>query len=128
MLKKSKKWVGYDFNYGHYDNPPREGSDENDEMKQFFKDFRSDLKKALKEINCKVYHMKKNYYDVTAVISNESEDKFVYLSLGDMRGNPYWNERILIRTMAHSKDWVGGSNHWTTSSELMSSINWLMRR
>lgn len=128
MLKKAKKWIGYDFYYGHYDNPPREGTDENDEMKQFFRDFRSDLRKALKDKGMKVYQMKKNYYDVTAVISDEAKDKFVYLSLGDMRGNPRWNERILVRTMAHPKDWTGGSNHFTDSSDLISTINFLMRR
>ena len=29
MMKKTLKWIGYDFYYGHYDNPPREGTDEN---------------------------------------------------------------------------------------------------
>lgn len=110
MLKKSKKWIGYDFNYGHYDCPPREGTDENDEMKQFFRDFRSDMKSNLKGTGMKIYEMKKNYYDVTLIVSNENETKFEMVSLGDMRYTPRWYEHILYRTMKNSKDWTGGSN------------------
>ena len=130
MLKKSKKWIGYDFNYGHYEKPLREGgcTSETDEMRQFFRDFKSDLKGALKNLDMKVYQMKSNYYDVTVVLSNEDETKFVYLSLGDMRTNPRWNERILIRTMKHSTDWTGGMNNWTSSDELISDIQRLVSR
>ena len=122
MMKKTLKWIGYDFYYGHYDNPPREGTDENDEMKQFFRDFRSDLKAALKPAGMKVIHMKKNYYDVTAVVGTEDGSKLYYVSLGDMRCNPHWNERVLIRTMAHEKDWTGGANHYCSCDNLVESL------
>ena len=128
MLKKAKKWIGYNFQYGHWDNPPREGTDENDEMKQFFRDFRSDLRDALKKVRLKIYRMKPNYYNVTAVISDPEETHFVYLSIGDMRYEKFWNERILIRTMAHAQDWTGGGNHWTDTEHLIDEIAWLMER
>lgn len=128
MLKKAKKWIGYNFQYGHWDNPPREGIDEHDEMKQFFRDFRSDLRAALKKAGLKVYRMKPNYYDVTAVISDPEGTRFVYLNIGDMRYEKFWNERILIRTMAHAQDWTGGGNHWTDTEHLIENITWLMER
>lgn len=126
-MRKLANWRGYNFNYGHYDNPPREGTDETDEMKKFFSDFKKFLKKELEPLRLKIYQMKRNYYDVTAVISNDSEDKFLYLSLGDMRNNQNWDNHILIRQMKHSKDWTGGGNHWTNLEELAQDIKWLMR-
>ena len=127
MLKKAKKWTEYNFQYGHWDNPPREGIDENDEMKQFFRDFRSDLRAALKEVGLKIYRMKPNYYSVTAVISDPEEKHFVYLSLGDVRYERSWSEHILVRTMAHAEDWSGGGNHWTNTDRLIDDVSWLMR-
>ena len=129
MLKKTKKWLGYNFNYGHYDNPPREGVGENDEMRQFFRDFRSDMKANLKNTGLKIYEMKKNYYDVTFIVSNEEETKFIYVSLGDMRYNPKWNVHILYRSMAHSKDWSGGSNYYANDiDDLVENMKIMMER
>lgn len=130
MLKKAKKWIGYDFNYGHYDNPPREGggTSETDEMRQFFRDFRSDLKAAFKDTNIKIYQMKKNYYDVTLVLSNLDESKFIFVSIGDMRYTTRWNERILYRTMKHATDWTGGMNQYTDTEHLVSNLKDLMER
>lgn len=128
MLKKSRKWVGYDFTDGHWDKPLREGTDESDEMRQFFKDFKSDLAAALKKAGLRIYQIEPNYYDVTAVISNPEKTRFVYISLGDMRYEPHWEARIMYRTMAHPKDWTGGANHWTDAEHLVDEVKWLMER
>lgn len=111
MLKKAKKWIGYNFNNGNWNKPPREGTDESDEMQQFFKDFRSDLKRELAEVGVSIHSMKPNYYDVTAVVSKGG--KFAYISLGDMRSGRGWEKSILVRSMAHAKDWSGGANTYT---------------
>lgn len=107
ITKKTKKWIGFDFDGNRtFDNPPREGTDESDEMKQFFRDFRSDLKATLKGTNLKVYQMKKNYYDVTLIISNEEETKFCLLSCGDVRWDD-WSHKMYIRGMDTPTDWSG---------------------
>lgn len=123
MKLKTDKWKHYNFYYGHWNNPPREGTDETDEMKQFFRDFRSDLKKILKDTNFKIYQMKKNYYDVSCIISSLDETKFIYLSLGDMRFNfNHWFEQVLVRTMKNPQDYSGGMNHYCSVVEILETI------
>lgn len=107
FCKKTKKWIGFDFDgYKTFENPPREGTDESDEMRQFFRDFRSDLKAMLKNTGLKIYQMKKNYYDVTLIISDEAETKFCLLSCGDVRWSD-WSRRMYIRGMETPNDWSG---------------------
>lgn len=107
FCKKTKKWIGFDFDRNRtFDNPQREGTDESDEMKQFFRDFKSDLKAMVKDMGLKVYQMKKNYYDVSLIISNESETKFCFLSCGDVRWDD-WSRKMYIRGMENPKDWSG---------------------
>jgi hypothetical protein len=127
MNAKLKKWVGFDFwNNRTFEKPPREGTDESDEMKQFFRDIRSDLKKSLAEKDIIIHRLKPNYYDVNAVVT-DGNGKFAYISLGDMRGNVNWNQRILIRTMKHEKDWTGGANHFVNYDDIPEQILWLWR-
>lgn len=129
FCKKTKKWIGFDFGTNRtFDNPPREGTDESDEMKQFFRDFRSDLKATLKGTGLKIYQMKKNYYDITLIISNEAETKFCLLSCGDVRFGDW--SRMYIRGMNNPTDWSGRNynNINTDVNRLMDDLIDLFQR
>ncbi len=130
ITKKTKKWIGFDFDRNRtFDNPPREGTDESDEMKQFFRDFRSDLKASLKGTGLKIYQMKKNYYVVTLIISNEEETKFCLLSCGDVRWSN-WAQNMYIRGMDNPTDWSGRNynNVWTNLTCLDEKLNDMFNR
>ena len=124
-MLKTTKWIGFDFDHNRsYDNPPREGTDESDEMKQFYKDFKSDLTKEMKSRNLKIVKISKNYWDVTAFVSDPDKKSFVYISLGDMR----YCDKILIRSASDSNDYTGGANHYTSLNKIYDDIaeliNW----
>lgn len=125
MNNTLKKWVDFDFDHSRtYEKPPREGADESDEMKQFFRELKSDLKKCLKEKGIQIHQMKPNYWNVTAVVT-DGNGKFAYISLSDMRWNAHWDRRILVRTMKHEKDWTGGHNNMVKYDEVPDKILWL---
>ena len=118
-MLKTTKWIGFDFDHNRsYDNPPREGTDESDEMKQFYKDFRSDLRKEMKIRNLKIVKVSKNYWDITALVSDPDGKSFVYISLGDMR----YCDKVLIRSASGPDDYTGGSNHYTSLDKMYDDV------
>ena len=76
---------------------------------QFERLCKKELKKQIAErgINLQSFHG--NHFEWSAVL--ERGGKFVYVSIGDVRFWD-WYERVLVRTMAHEKDWHGGRNHF----------------
>ena len=118
-MLKTTKWIGFDFDHNRsYDNPPREGTDESDEMKQFYRDFRSDLKKEMGSRYLRIIKISKNYWNITAFVSDPDEKSIVYVSLGDMR---YCN-KILIRSASSPDDYTGGANHYTSLDRVYDDI------
>ena len=118
-MSKIAKWIGFDFDHHRsYENPPREGTDESDEMKQFYKDFRSDLRKEMKIRNLKIVKVSKNYWDITALVSDPDGKSFVYISLGDMR----YCAKVLIRCASGPDDYTGGSNHYTSLDKMYDDV------
>ena len=116
-MLKTTKWIGFDFdNNRSYHN--REGTDESDEMKQFYRDFRSDLKKEMGSRYLRIIKISKNYWNITAFVSDPDEKSIVYVSLGDMR---YCN-KILIRSASSPDDYTGGANHYTSLDRVYDDI------
>lgn len=129
VTKKTKKWYGFDFERNKsFENPPREGTDASDEAKQFLRDFRSDFVASLKAKGLVLHSFNKCHYYAYAVVTNEAKDKFVFVSIDDVRYPlmGYWNDRILVRRMKDEKDSIGGSNHFATMDELDEQIVRLM--
>jgi hypothetical protein len=127
MGPKLKEWIGFNFDRNKsFEKPPREGTDESDEMKEFFRTLKSDLKKALSEKGIQIHQMKPSYYNVSAVVT-DGNGKFAYLSFGDMRWSNLFPEQILVRTMKHEKDWTGGGNHHVKYDYIPEKILWLWR-
>lgn len=113
------KGTDFDENSGCY---------ESDEMKSFFKAFKKDLKKMLSSefqdfISLKA---KPNHFDFSGVI--KIGEKFIYISLGDLRMNKDFTKDILIRNMRHEKDFSGGRNNFVELKFLSESIKNLLER
>lgn len=68
----------------------------------------------------------KNHYEFSAVLKNPETEKFVYVSISDVRyRNDEWVSCTLYRTMKYEKDWTGGENHfgaWEQIGELAAEL------
>lgn len=99
-----RPFVDYQFSSGGYIG---------EDFKSFSRKFRNAIKKLLPQ-NWTIHKYMVNHYDVTTILS-DSHNRLVYVSIPDVR---YWHNEwftnILIRTMKHEKDWLGGTNHYTT--------------
>lgn len=64
----------------------------------------------------------KNHYEFSAVI--ERNGKLAYLRIADVRYCPNeWFTNILVRTMAHNKDWTGGPNQYACLFNLTEKLD-----
>jgi hypothetical protein len=97
-----------------------------DFYQSFQRKYKNYLDKILPE-GYKIHSWNKNYYQFSAVI--EHNGKYVYMSISDVRYCPNeWFENILVRTMAHDKDWTGGPNTYASIFNLSNRIQRLMER
>lgn len=96
-----KKWLTKEIeDYGGFTSPS---------YKEFERDYRSALKKICKNIGANLHSFGHRHYDFSAVI--ERNGKYAYFSISDVRYfKNEWYNNILVRSMAHDKDWTGGSN------------------
>lgn len=83
----------------------------------FEKQCRSELKKMCKEHGFNLHQFSKGHYEWSAVL--EKDGRFVYVSMSDVRFSGNWYESVLVRTMAHDKDWRGGHNNYASWDNLM---------
>ena len=84
-----------------------------DDFKSFNTKLRNAIKKAL-PAGYVLHDWHKNHYECSWVVKTPS-NHFVYSSISDVRFWPNeWATNILIRTMAHDKDWSGGPNQRTS--------------
>lgn len=72
-----------------------------------------------------------NHYECTMVITRDGKNgelpKYVYLSISDVRFFPrQWATSILVRTMAHAKDWTGGPNNYCNLVGVRTAVEQLM--
>jgi hypothetical protein len=59
------------------------------------------------------------HFILSGFLQHRSTGAFVYWAISDVRFSPHtWHQRILIRAAAHSRDYQGGPNHYTTLTEL----------
>ena len=118
-VKNIEKWLGFQFSSGPY---------VGDDYKSFQRDAKACLKKMCTENGLLLHSFSGNHYEFSAVLQNESTHRYVYLSISDVR---YWQDewylKVLIRTMAHDKDWTGGGNHFCTWDEIPKTAKWLSR-
>lgn len=73
----------------------------------FERQCKKELKAMLKPRGINLHKFYGNHFEWSAVL--EKDGKFVYVRINDVRGWDWYND-VLIRTMAHDKDWRGGEN------------------
>lgn len=113
MHKNIKKWVGFQFSTGSY---------AAEDYKQFQRGMRTDLRCQAKEIRLELHSFHPNHYMFAAVLKNPENNRFVYISIPDVRyWQDQWTNHVLYRTMKNPTDWTGGGNHfgdWDKIGEL----------
>ena len=90
-----------------------------------YKKFETGFRSVLKDLspNLELHSFSKNHYECSAVMQDVRTGKFKYVSISDVRYFPNgWRNKILIRTMAHDKDWSGGMNMYTSLSNLAKNL------
>ena len=67
----------------------------------------------------KLVNVGKNHYCFSAFIKGGTENKYVYLSISDVRYfSNEWYKHILIRTATNEVDYHGGFNQYTSLENL----------
>lgn len=82
---------------------------------QFERACKRELKKQCAERGINLHSFHGNHFEWSAVL--ERDGKFVYVSMSDVRWWDWYND-MLIRTMSHSEDWHGGTNHRCSFAEV----------
>lgn len=104
------KWLNHTFS---------SGTDPLPDYVEFQRKMRFDLKRIAKNNNLELHSFNKNHYEFSAVLKDIHEDKFIYVSISDVRyWKNEWYNNVLIRTMEHDKDWTGGRNHYCKWEEI----------
>ena len=98
------------------------------DYKTFQAKYRNWLRKELHGYKVTLYP---NHYEFSAVIERPENvgrpARYVYLSISDVRFFPrQWATSILVRTMAHAKDWTGGRNNYCDLAGVRKAVDQLM--
>ena len=114
-----KQYINYEFSTGCYTG--------NDYI-SFQTKYINYLKTICKSNNWKLIKVNKNHYCFSAFIKGGTENKYVYISISDVRYfNNDWYNHILIRTAKNEVDYKGGFNHYTTLKKLEGKICELLK-
>ena len=118
-INKLKQYINYEFSTGCYT-----GND----YKTFQTKYINYLKTICKENNWSLIKVNKNHYCFSAFIKGGTENKYVYISISDVRYfNNDWYNHILVRTAKNEVDYKGGFNHYTTLEKLEGKICELLK-
>lgn len=114
-----KQYINYEFSTGCYTG--------NDYI-SFQTKYINYLKTICKSNNWKLIKVNKNHYCFSAFIKGGTENKYVYISISDVRYfNNDWYNHILIRTAKNEVDYRGDFNHYTTLEKLEGKICELLK-
>ena len=113
-LKDLEKYLNYEFSSGCFTG---------EDYKTFERKYINLLKTICKNNNWSLIKFNKNHYCFSAFIKGGTENKYVYISISDVRYfNNDWFNHILIRTAKNEVDYKGGFNHYTTLDKLEGKI------
>ena len=109
-LKDLKKYLNYEFSSGCYTG---------EDYKAFQTKYINFLKAICRNNRWKLVNVSKNHYCFSAFIKGGTENKYVYLSISDVRYfSNEWYKHILIRTAKNEVDYHGGFNQYTSLENL----------
>ena len=111
--KGIEQWNGYNF---------ESSSGLTEEFAAFAKDFKKYIQTHLPE-NAELVNFNRGHFYCSGFIKRD--EKFVYFSISDVRGNESW-KNFLVRTAKHDKDYTGGSNDWTSLENFTSKVEKLL--
>jgi hypothetical protein len=103
---KVKDYINYRFESSCY---------RTEEYIKFERQCRKELKSMLTERGINLHKFLPNHFEWSAVL--EKGGKFVYVRISDVRCFSWYNE-VLIRTMAHDRDWTGGTNNYCSFDKI----------
>ncbi len=113
-LNELQKYIGYEFSSGCYTG---------EDYKTFQTKYINYLKSICKTNNWRLVNVIKSHYCFSAFIKGGTENKYVYLSISDVRYfSNDWYKHILIRTAQNETDYRGGFNNYTTLERLEGKI------
>lgn len=113
-LNELQKYLNYEFSTGCYT-----GND----YKSFQTKYINYLKDMCASNNWKLINIGKNHYCFSAFIKGGTENKYVYISISDVRYfRNEWYKHILIRTAENEVDYKGGFNNYTTLDRLEGKV------
>lgn len=118
-VKELKKYINYKFSTGCYTG---------EDYKSFQTKYINYLKSMCKENNWQLINVGKNHYCFSAFIKGGIENKYVYISISDVRyfANKWYNH-ILVRTAKNEVDYKGGFNNFVTLENLESKVASLLK-
>ena len=89
------------------------------EFISFSKMFRSKIKKEANLKELEIINWSNGHFYCSAFLKNKETEKFVYLSISDVRHfKNDWYDNILVRTAKNEKDYTGGSNRTATINNI----------
>lgn len=118
-VKELKKYINYKFSTGCYTG---------EDYKSFQTKYINYLKSMCTENNWQLINVGKNHYCFSAFIKGGIENKYVYISIADVRyfANEWYNH-ILVRTAKNEVDYKGGFNNFVTLENLESKVASLLK-
>lgn len=107
-----KKWINHEFSTG---------SSPGEDYKTFQREMKRDLKALCEKEGLQLHTFHPNHYEFSAVVTDG--ERFGYISISDVRyWKNEWFNKVLIRTMKHSKDWTGGNNYYYSWPDVYSQL------
>lgn len=114
--KGIQQWSGYNF---------ESSSGLTEEFAQFAKDFKKYIKDNIPTNGAELVAFNRGHFCCSGFIKRG--EKFVYFSIGDVRGNDSW-KNFLIRTAKSATDYTGGSNDWTSIENFKHNVDKLLNQ
>ena len=91
---------------------------------EFERACKRDLKKQCVKLGFNIHSFNSNHFEWSAVL--EKGDRFIYVSISDVRYWNNWYDDVLVRTMAHDKDWHGGNNTYCSFDKIAEQAEYLL--
>jgi hypothetical protein len=70
-----------------------------------------DLKSQLADAGVELVQVLPNDWHFAAVAQSTEHDRYVYITIDDVRKNSFWAENVKLRRMSSLRDWKGEQNH-----------------
>lgn len=117
-LDELRKYLGYEFSTGSYTG---------EDYKTFQTKYINYLRKFCRENGWELVNVGRNHYEFSGFI-RDGENKFVYLSISDVRFFPNeWYNDLLIRRADSERDYHGYGNNRTSLEDLQENVERLFR-